>query len=683
MYSKSLFAALLICLSALTFAQKNYLIENKAEKDKRMEWWRDARFGMFIHWGLYAVPAGEYKSETGFGEWIMDEAKIPVPEYEKFAAQFNPIKFNADEWVKTAADAGAKYIVITSKHHDGFSIYDSKISDYDIMDRTPFNRDPLKELAEACKKQGVVLCFYHSIMDWHHPDAKGDKFSLYRDNYLKTQLKELLTNYGPIGALWFDGEWIDEWTEDQGKDLYNYVRSLQPSIIINNRVGKGRSGMQGMNSYENAAGDFGTPEQEILETGSSQDWESCMTMNDHWGFNKNDKNFKPAGALIWNLVDCAAKGGNYLLNVGPTAEGLIPGESVERMKEIGDWMKVNSLAIYKSKAWSHFEDSENIRYTIDNKGNVNAFVKGWPGEKLVLKKIKPAKGSKIKFLGTNELLSWTSTENGIEITLPAKYSDPGNRPCNYVYVFSMKGKPQPVSLSPIAGNADEQKTTSRIFSKETTISLTTPEAGASIYYTLDGSEPGITSTLYSGPVTIAKSCELKAISMVKGKVSSNVAKFTLCKAKYEITLLSEVSPKYSASGPKTIVDGRKGSGKFTDGNWLGFDGNDFEAVIDLGSVKPITEVAASFLQSHNSWIFLPLSVEVYTSDDGKNYSPAGVAFGSIPKAYESDQQSAYAILVSKSARYISIKAKSTGICPAWHKGSGGKAWLFIDEVDIK
>jgi hypothetical protein len=171
--------------------------------------------------------------------------------------------------------------------------------------------------------------------------------------------------------------------------------------------------------------------------------------------------------------------------------------------------------------------------------------------------------------------------------------------------------------------------------------------------------------------------------MTKGKVGSNTATFSLSKAKYEITLLSEVSPKYSASGPKTIVDGRKGSGKFSDGKWLGFDGNDFEAVIDLGSVKPITKVEASFLQSHNSWIFLPLSVEVYTSDDGKNYSPAGVTFGSIPKAYESDQQSTFAIQLSKSTRYIRIKAKSTGICPAWHKGSGDKAWLFIDEVDIK
>jgi alpha-L-fucosidase len=682
MFRNILFITTLVSLSLVSSAQKNYLVESKADKDKRMEWWRDARFGMFIHWGLYAVPSGEYKGDTGFGEWIMDEAKIPVPEYEKFAEQFNPFKFDAEEWVQMAADAGVKYIVITSKHHDGFSLFDSRISDYDITDRTPFKRDPLKELADACKKQGVKLCFYHSIMDWHHPDAKGEKFSLYRDNYLKTQLKELLTNYGPIGALWFDGEWIDEWTEDQGKDLYNYVRSLQPDIIINNRVGKGRSGMQGMNSYENAAGDFGTPEQEILSTGSSQDWESCMTMNDHWGYNKYDKNFKSAESLIWNLVDCAAKGGNYLLNVGPTAEGLIPAESVERMGEIGEWMKVNSSTIYKSKAWTHFEDNRNIRYTTDKQGNVNVFVRGWPGEKLVLKKIQPAKGSKVKLSGTTESLTWSSTENGIEIILPEKYNNEINRPCEYVYVFRMKGKAQPVSLPPLIGNTDEQKNLSRIFTKETTLSINSTEEGSIVYYTLDGTEPGISSIVYSSPIPITRSCEVKAVSFVKGKVSSNVVTFSLRKAKYEINLLTEASARYSASGPRTLVDGSHGSLKFTDGKWLGFEGNDFEAVIDLGSIKPINEVSATFLQSLNSWIFLPLSVEVYISDDNKTYAPAGIVFGNMSTGYEPDKLVPYSVKINKSTRFIKVKAKSTGLCPGWHKGKYEKAWLFIDEIAI-
>jgi len=331
-------------------------------KDERMEWWRDARFGMFIHWGLYAVPAGEWKGKQipGIGEWIMERADIPVSEYEQLAKQFNPVKFDADEWVHIAKNAGMKYIVITSKHHDGFCLWDSKVTDYDIVDAAPFKRDVLGELSRACKKQGIRLCFYHSIMDWHHPDAQAPfypnyndskqsnpNFARYAENYMKPQLKELITNYGPLGVLWFDGEWIGDWTEPQGKDLYNYVRGLQPDIIINNRVGKGRKGMEGLSKGDQEyAGDFGTPEQQIPAKGlPGVDWESCMTMNDTWGYKSYDHNWKSSEDLLRKLADIASKGGNFLLNVGPTSEGLIPGPSVERLAAMGEWMKVNGESI--------------------------------------------------------------------------------------------------------------------------------------------------------------------------------------------------------------------------------------------------------------------------------------------------------------------------------------------------
>jgi alpha-L-fucosidase len=230
------------------------------------------------------------------------------------------------------------------------------------MKATPFTRDPLKELSAACKSAEIRLCFYHSIMDWHHEDyvprrawndvAKGEPVFDDYVTYMKAQLKELLTGYGPLGILWFDGEWENTWTAERGRDLYNYVRGLQPNIIINNRVGKGRAGMSGMDQGSGAVGDYGTPEQEIPPTGFGPgvDWESCMTMNNHWGYNKHDQNWTSAEVLVRNLIDCASKGGNYLLNVGPTAEGEFPQPSIERLVAIGRWMRVNHESIYGTTA---------------------------------------------------------------------------------------------------------------------------------------------------------------------------------------------------------------------------------------------------------------------------------------------------------------------------------------------
>jgi len=210
--------------------------ESKADRDRRMQWWREARFGMFIHWGLYAIPAGEWKGQTNHAEWIRHTARIPIDVYDQFVKQFNPVKFNADQWVSIAKNAGMRYIVITSKHHDGFCLFDSKHTDYDVMS-TPFGRDVLKELADACRRQGIRICWYHSIMDWHHPDylprrdweknrsSAGADFDRYV-TYMKNQLRELVTNYGPIGVLWFDGEWEATWTHERGLDLYNYVRRV-------------------------------------------------------------------------------------------------------------------------------------------------------------------------------------------------------------------------------------------------------------------------------------------------------------------------------------------------------------------------------------------------------------------------------------------------------------------------
>jgi alpha-L-fucosidase len=271
------------------------------------------------------------------------------------------VKYDAREWVRIAKDAGVRYIVITSKHHDGFALFDSKVSDYDVM-ATPFKRDILNELAQACREAGIRLGFYHSILDWHHPDAQGAAFPDYEkvknpnwpryvESYMKPQLRELVTGYGPPAVLWFDGDWVAEWSDDQGRALYDWLRSMQPELIVNNRIGAGRQGMKGLSKVGTFAGDFGTPEQEVPATGlPGVDWESCMTMNDTWGFRSFDQNWKSTEMLVRTLVDIASKGGNFLLNVGPTAEGVIPAPSVERLAGIGRWLRVNGEAIYGTSA---------------------------------------------------------------------------------------------------------------------------------------------------------------------------------------------------------------------------------------------------------------------------------------------------------------------------------------------
>ncbi|MDX2285853.1 MAG: alpha-L-fucosidase [Bacteroidia bacterium] len=433
----------------------DYLHESREAFDARMAWWREARFGMFIHWGPYAVAGGYHdgKAVPGIGEWIMHHAAIPVEAYEtQYSRNFNPTKYDPDEWARIAKDAGMKYIVITSKHHDGFALWNSEVSGYDAVDFAPIATDLLQPLKAACDREGIRFSVYHSIMDWHHPDAQAPFFPNYNDTersnpqfpryveqYLKPQLRELITRYQPA-ILWFDGEWIGDWTHEQGQDMYQYVRSLKPDILINNRVDKGRQGMQGMNKDDQQYfGDFGTPEQEILPGMSTLDWESCMTMNDTWGFKRDDVNWKSAETLIHNLVDIVSKGGNYLLNVGPTPEGEIPAASVERLAEMGEWMRVNSEAIYGGGAWETFGEGDKVRYIRSRDGqHVYAVSLGWPGKQLKLSAVKPAEGAQVSLLGEDGPVSWDYAKNQLVLTMPPDLArDASKRPCKYAFVFKI------------------------------------------------------------------------------------------------------------------------------------------------------------------------------------------------------------------------------------------------------
>jgi alpha-L-fucosidase len=329
--------------------------ETQAQRNARMLWWREARFGMFIHWGLYSIPAGTWngKQSPGAGEWLMNDASISVADYKALASQFNPTAFSAHDIVTLAKDAGMKYIVITAKHHDGFAMFDSKADPFNIVADTPFGRDPLRELADECRKQGIKLGFYYSQdQDWtapggaalktgdhdrpnHHWDqAQDGDFAAYLHAKAIPQLKELLNNYGESPAV----IWFDTPTDDMTPALAGEIVALlnqHPTLIWNNRLGGGYKG------------DTETPEQFIPPQGyPGRDWESCMTMNETWGYKSDDTNFKSTQTLLRNLIDIASKGGNYLLNIGPDSKGNVPPAEAERLRQIGQWLSVNGEAIY-------------------------------------------------------------------------------------------------------------------------------------------------------------------------------------------------------------------------------------------------------------------------------------------------------------------------------------------------
>jgi alpha-L-fucosidase len=338
-------------------------------REARLRWFREAKYGLFIHWGLYAIPAGEWKGKRvpGIGEWIMFRARIPVSEYEQLAAQWNPVRFDAEAWAQLARDAGMKYVVITSKHHDGFALYDSKASRFDVVDATPWKRDVLKELAEACRSRGLRLGFYYSqAQDWHEPNGIGNTwdfgpdekkdFDQYLREKAEPQVRELLTGYGPVALVWFDTPRM--MTAARAKRFTEIVRSLQPDTLIDGRLG--------------AEGDYvSTGDNVIPAAASDQAWETPATVNHTWGYRKDDHDWKSPGEIAFKLVDIVSKGGNYLLNVGPMADGTIPAPSQEALRTVGRWLRVNGEAVYGAgrTPWGDELGEPSARGTKDLRGN--------------------------------------------------------------------------------------------------------------------------------------------------------------------------------------------------------------------------------------------------------------------------------------------------------------------------
>jgi len=502
-------------------------------RDERMSWWRDARFGMFIHWGLYAIPAGEWPmgdpaARKDHAEWIRDTAQIPVPEYEKLLVQFNPVKFDADAWAKAAADAGMKYLVITSKHHDGFCLFDSQWTDWDVMG-TPFHRDILAELAAACGRHGVRFCTYHSIMDWHHPDylprrpwevasrpEGGADFAGFED-YLHRQVEEVVTKYRP-GVMWFDGEWESTWNHQRGLVLHELCRRLAPAMIVNNRVDVHRGGMGGFSGSSEAVGDFATPEQEIPATGvPGLDWETCMTMNDHWGFNAADVRWKSTEDLLRKLADIASKGGNFLLNVGPRADGTFPPEAIGRLAEIGAWMRVNGDAIHGTTA-SPFDALAFGRCTarLGESTKLYLHVFEWPRERrLVLPGLGNELGRAYLLADPAVDLPRARQDSDVWIGLPESAPDP----VDSVVVLEIAG-------APIVYRAPVIQADSDIFVRSMPVRMASSSPEIEVRYTVDGSEPDGTSALYGAPIVVSSTTTVRARAFHGGRGVSSVAAAT-------------------------------------------------------------------------------------------------------------------------------------------------------------
>lgn len=421
--------------------------------DERIQWWQEARFGMFIHWGVYAMYGGVYKGHRqAFGDaaWIENRCKIPVAEYRVHSRDFNPQRYDPDFWAKTARDAGMKYLIITAKHHDGFALFDSKHSDWDVTDATVYGKDLLKPLAQACKKYGIRLGFYYSQANdwtnpggavarrpmrqgWPNPDTtRIDQYTLahngswdpvqetatfddYVDQVAIPQVRELLTHYGKVDVLWWD--YGTQMRSARGAKELEELLEIQPHIITNDRL------------HPDFPGDTKTPEQQIPswdQIDRNEYWETCMTMNNSWGYKSFDNKWKSSETLIRNLVKIVARGGNYLLNVGPKPDGTFPDESLIRLQEIGEWMKVNSQAIhgtemspFNSFPWGECtikrEDAHTLCYF---------FIFDWPTNNELSIPILTNKAISAEILTNGEKVKIVQNNKGVRLLLPEKMPDP-------------------------------------------------------------------------------------------------------------------------------------------------------------------------------------------------------------------------------------------------------------------
>ena len=418
---KYIYLVLLLSLPLFVYAQWGGGEANPDLKtnEESLKEWQDLKFGLFVHWGPVSLRGTEIGWSRG--------REVPIDEYDNLYKDFNPVLFDAGKWVGMIKSAGMKYLIITSKHHDGFAIWDSEYTDYDIMS-SPFKRDILKELSDECKRQGILFGTYHSIADWHHPHYTtrygGDprplaasNMTLYVD-YLKKQVKELIVKYD-TDILWFDGEWEEAWTHEYGMELYKYIRGLKNDILINNRIDKGRQGMMGMTKSAEFAGDFATPEQEIGAFHPDIPWESCITICKQWAWKPNDE-MKSLEECIRTLARTVGGGGNLLLNVGPMLDGRVEQRQIDRLAEMGSWLKRNGESIYGTGGGPFKPTDSMVSTHKDKRIFIHLFTLS--GSQLVLPGLHKTKILSAKLLNGKEL-TFKQTKEEVSINLPGEPVD--------------------------------------------------------------------------------------------------------------------------------------------------------------------------------------------------------------------------------------------------------------------
>ncbi|WP_215226625.1 alpha-L-fucosidase [Echinicola shivajiensis] len=678
---------------------------------ENLEKFQDKKFGFFVHWGVYSqwgavaswplIKNFEDTREVGpaFAERDHDFDRY-FEDYYNLNKTFNPQKFDPEQWANAAKSAGMKYFIMVTKHHDGFCLFDTKQTDFSTTgEDCPFHTNKeaniTKVLFDAFRDKGISVGTYFSKPDWSNKDYWAPEFPItdHSVNYdpreypekwnnfkefTYKQIQELMTEYGPIDILWLDGaQVLPVANQDIDMDrIAKMARKNQPGLIVVDRLAGGRH-----ENYMSPEGLHHLPEKPLPKP-----WELCMSLGEGWSHRINDK-FKSSNEIIDILIEVVAKGGNLLLDVGPPASGEIPEAALQSMEKIGGWLKVNGEGIYETRSFDYFKENEQIYYTRSKDGNtIYALCLDWPGNSLELTKVIPNTGSTIQLLGSDQDLEWTYENELLTIETPDKLRNSLNQDLQQAYVFQIEGSPAKTLEAIKVKSVNMPQEDTYLFDDKYIFSLESSTPAAKIYYTLDGTEPSEKSKVYTEPITIDESTTIKAFAQQQGYADSPKLSKDVIKVKKPVQVSLEYKWNNVGGNLSTdvLVDFNRGSIDYSSGDWLGFEGNDFNTTLDLGTETSIHKISVGFLKNVFESVFVPDSVNFHISNDGKHYELAGTVKHQIsPFAMEVYVKDYVLDSINHTARYLKIEGINIKTCPHPHFNSGGKAWLYVDEIIIE